>query len=82
MNSMTFFPVFLALEIFCLVPPWLIILPKKLIRWEVAGNGLGQGLCGSWGESEEDVAGKGDPCQAAGGGSLRRGRGSLGRLGI
>lgn len=68
-----FSPVFLALGIFRLLLPWIIILPEKLIRWETAGNCLGQGLCRSWGESGEDVAGEGDPCQAAGGGSLQRG---------
>lgn len=56
---MKFFPVFLVLGIFCLLPPWVIILPKKLIRWETAGNDLGQGLCRSWEESGEDAAGKG-----------------------
>lgn len=69
----SFLPVFLALGVFCLLPPWIIILPKKLIRWEAAGSGLGQGLCRSWGESGEDVAGEGDLCQPAGGGSLQRG---------
>ena len=73
---MNFSPVFLALGILHLLPPWIIMLPKKLIRWEAAGNALGQGLCRSWGESGEDVAGEGDPCQAAGGGSLWRGRGA------
>ena len=59
MNLVTFSPMFLALGMFRLLPPRIIILPKKLIRWEAAGSGLGQGLCRSWGESRKDVAGGG-----------------------
>lgn len=63
---MKFFLVFLAPGIFHLPYPWIIIFPKKLAGWETAGNGLGQGLCRSWGENGEDTAGEGDTCQAAG----------------
>lgn len=59
MNSVKFSLMFLAPGMFRLLPPWIIILPMKLIRWEAAGNGLGQGLCRSWGESRKDVAGEG-----------------------
>lgn len=80
---MKFLLVFLARGIFRLLSLWVIIPLKKLIRWETAGNGLGQGLCRSWRERREGVAGEGDTCQVGGGGSLWRGReGSLGRLGI
>lgn len=66
MDQVTFFLVFLAPGIFWLLSRWIIILPKKLISWETAGNGLGQGLCRSCGENGEDIAGEGDTCQAAG----------------
>lgn len=57
---MKFFLIFLALGIFRLLSLWIIILPKKLIRWEAAGNCSGPGLCRSWGESGKDAAGDGD----------------------
>lgn len=46
------FPMFLALGMSPPPPPRIIILPKKLIRWEAAGSGLGQGLRRSWGRAE------------------------------
>lgn len=66
MDQRKFFLVFLAPGIFYLLYLWIIILPKKLISRETAGNGLGQGLCRSWGEDGEDIAGEGDTCQATG----------------